>query len=83
MENDETKTVNIKAEALKIFQSKVQEMWPNRPVFQSNMFCKITDPDILALEVPTTLQEIRDAMWACRDDKSPSPNSFTFKFIKK
>ncbi|GJU16320.1 RNA-directed DNA polymerase, eukaryota [Tanacetum coccineum] len=28
-------------------------------------------------------EEIKDAVWDCGDDKAPSPDGFTFKFIKK
>ena len=78
-----TDHVIIKLEALKFFQSKFHEEWPVRPAFRSNLFRKITDNDKLALEAPITLQEIKNAVWACGNDKSPGPDGFTFKFIKK
>lgn len=75
--------IKIKAEAFRFFQSKFQEAWPSRPKFQSNLFNKISLIEKSNLEMPITIQEIKDVVWACRNDKSPGPDGFTFKFINK
>lgn len=78
-----TNSALIKVEALRFFQSKFLETCPVRPTFQSNLFRKISVQDKHDLESPFSLQEIKSAVWACGNDKSPGPDGFTFKFIKK
>ncbi|GJZ51537.1 RNA-directed DNA polymerase, eukaryota [Tanacetum coccineum] len=38
---------------------------------------------ILELESPVSNEEIRRAVWACGDNKSPGPDGFTFEFFRK
>lgn len=73
----------IKSEALRFFQSKFQEPWLIIPAFHNNLFRKISEQDQSELQAPITLLEIKDAVWACGNDKSLGPDRFTFKFIKK
>ncbi|GJR76749.1 RNA-directed DNA polymerase, eukaryota [Tanacetum coccineum] len=35
------------------------------------------------LESPVTCDEIHKAVWACRENKSPGPDGFTFEFFRK
>ncbi|GJT74437.1 RNA-directed DNA polymerase, eukaryota [Tanacetum coccineum] len=48
------------------------------------MFLKRLDPDLaVELEKPITRDEIRNAVWACGENKSPGPDGFTFEFFRK
>lgn len=38
--------------------------------------------EAIKLEAPFTMDEIKDAVWACGNDKAPGPDRYTFKFIK-
>ncbi|GKA46799.1 hypothetical protein Tco_0739682 [Tanacetum coccineum] len=35
------------------------------------------------LEVPISSDEIRIAVWACGENKSPGPDGFTFEFFRR
>ncbi|GJX11691.1 RNA-directed DNA polymerase, eukaryota [Tanacetum coccineum] len=37
----------------------------------------------IELESPVTCDEIRKAVWACGENKSPGPDGFTFEFFRK
>nr|KAJ0203065.1 hypothetical protein LSAT_V11C500287930 [Lactuca sativa] len=39
--------------------------------------------DAIRIEAPISLEEVKNAAWACGSDKAPGPDGFTFKFIKK
>ncbi|GKE96460.1 RNA-directed DNA polymerase, eukaryota, partial [Tanacetum coccineum] len=48
------------------------------------MFPKRLDPDLaVELEKPITRDEIRNAVWACGENKSLGPDGFTFEFFRK
>lgn len=49
----------------------------------SRYFKKISHDDSHLIESPITLKEIKEAIWSCGNEKSPGPDGFTFKFIKK
>ncbi|GKE21083.1 hypothetical protein Tco_1432595, partial [Tanacetum coccineum] len=38
---------------------------------------------VAELENPITRDEIRNAVWACGENKSPGPDGFTFEFFRK
>lgn len=73
----------IKMEAFNFFAEKFKERWPSRPKLVSRHFKQILPTDNELLETPFTLQEIKDAVWACGNEKAPGPDGFSFKFYKK
>ncbi|GKB01228.1 cysteine-rich receptor-like protein kinase [Tanacetum coccineum] len=64
------------------YRSKFSEQNCIRPTFTSNLFKQLDITEVLLLDLPFTMQEIKDAVWECGGDKAPSVNGFTFKFIK-
>lgn len=78
-----TDLTSIKQGIYSFFADKFNEKWPIRPKLVSRHFKKIYLADSKALEVPISLQKIKNAVWACGNEKAPEPDGFTFKFIKK
>ncbi|GJS59029.1 hypothetical protein Tco_0653813 [Tanacetum coccineum] len=49
-------------------------------------FCfpnRLNSEQVTDLEYPVLCDEIRDAVWACGENKSPVPDGFTFEFFRK
>lgn len=42
-----------------------------------------TTKRINCLEIPFTMEEIKDTVWSCGQDKAPRPDGLTFNFIRK
>ncbi|KAL4589627.1 hypothetical protein LXL04_002535 [Taraxacum kok-saghyz] len=77
-----TNAADIKQETFNFFQMKFKEKWKSRPKLISSKFNTL-DPDVSKnLEKPFTVEEIKNAVWMCGNEKSPGPDGFTFKFIK-
>lgn len=53
------------------------------PTFCSPLFHRLAPLDSSFLDQPFSLQEIKEAVWNSGGDKSPGPDGFTFKFIRK
>ncbi|GKC22246.1 hypothetical protein Tco_1024396 [Tanacetum coccineum] len=47
------------------------------------MFLQLDQCDLSLLEAAFTLEEVKEAVWACSSVKSPGPDGFNFKFIKR
>ncbi|GKC82014.1 RNA-directed DNA polymerase, eukaryota, reverse transcriptase zinc-binding domain protein [Tanacetum coccineum] len=47
------------------------------------MFLQLDQCDSSLLEAAFTLEEVKEAVWACSSVKSPGPDGFNFKFIKR
>lgn len=73
----------VKEEILKHFSLVFSETWLNRPKPESIPFNQITTADNLNLTKPFTEEEIKEAVWSCDGSKSPGPDGFNFKFIRK
>ncbi|GJY76706.1 kinase-like domain, beta-lactamase/transpeptidase-like protein [Tanacetum coccineum] len=54
-----------------------------RPRFDNNRVLKLTLKDSNYLESPFTEKEVWEAVCGCGNDKSPSPDGFNFKYIKR
>ncbi|GKA50479.1 hypothetical protein Tco_0743552 [Tanacetum coccineum] len=54
-----------------------------RPCFDNNWVLKLTLKDSNYLESPFTEKEVWEAVCGCGNDKSPSPDGFNFKYIKR
>jgi len=75
--------VAIKQKVFDFFSAKYKEKWKARPAFKSDGFRQISSSDQEFLELPISLGEIKSAIWACGNDKSPGPDGFSFKFMKR
>ncbi|GJX76497.1 RNA-directed DNA polymerase, eukaryota [Tanacetum coccineum] len=53
-------------------RSRLNFMFPNR----------LSSDQATDLESPVTTDEIRNAVWACGENKSPGPDGFTFEFFR-
>nr|KAJ0203968.1 hypothetical protein LSAT_V11C500292530 [Lactuca sativa] len=73
----------IKEEIFNFYRQKFQEKWPSRPKFSSTQFSPLDIETSASLEAPFTLEEVKNAIWSCGNEKSPGPNGFSFKFIKR
>ncbi|GKB52427.1 RNA-directed DNA polymerase, eukaryota, partial [Tanacetum coccineum] len=60
-------------QAPSVNRSKINFLFPNR----------LTPDHVVELEKPITRDEIRNAVWACGENKSPGPDGFTFEFFRK
>nr|KAJ0203637.1 hypothetical protein LSAT_V11C500259620 [Lactuca sativa] len=78
-----TNPMDIKKEAVRFFGNKFKEGWKNRSKFYNPGFRKLSEFDTNFLEGEFTINEIKKAVWACGSEKSPGPDGFTFKFVKK
>ncbi|GJY05409.1 RNA-directed DNA polymerase, eukaryota [Tanacetum coccineum] len=65
------------------FESKFKEPNTSRPAFASNLFKHLSCDEVQLLDQPFTSLEIKEVVWDCGGDKSPGPDGFTFKLIKK
>lgn len=73
----------IKNHVYNSFKDKFHEAFPSRPKFSSNLFKQLSPEDSTYLDLPFSIQEIKDAVWNCGGDKAPGPDGFTFKLFKK
>lgn len=74
---------DIKAEAVKYFESIFQEEHPCRNTL-GGIFPRILPPELSSLlESPFKEKEISDAIKGCNNFKAPGPDGFNFSFIKK
>ncbi|GJU47055.1 putative RNA-directed DNA polymerase [Tanacetum coccineum] len=65
------------------FASRFHEEKHNRPKFRSSLFRQLDGDDVTLLESNFTMDEIKTAAWDCCSSKSPGPDGFNFKFIKR
>ena len=65
------------------FSSRFHEEKPDRPKFLSSLFRQLRCDDVTLLESCFTMEEIKAAVWDCCSSKSPGPDGFNFKFIKR
>lgn len=73
----------IKSGIFSFYQEKFQERWASRPKFSSSKFSSIDPTTRDSLESPFTIEEIKEAIWACGNEKALGPDGYTFKFIKR
>ncbi|GJR27798.1 hypothetical protein Tco_1104030 [Tanacetum coccineum] len=73
----------VKRTFLELYRDKFaagQFVTPDMPQSHYN---HLSAEEIEELERLVTIDEIKYAVWQCRSDKSPGPNGFSFKFVKK
>ncbi|KAJ0535047.1 putative RNA-directed DNA polymerase [Helianthus annuus] len=73
----------IKDGIMKVFKEIFEEPMKKRPMMDGRGFRKLTDIQAKKLVGEFSRKEIKEAVWACGDDKSPGPDGLTFKFLKK
>lgn len=79
----ETSTQLIKSHIFEVFKSKFELGLINRPTFSSSLFKTLSCKDVSLLDLLFSHEEVKATVWDCGGDKSPGPDGFTFKFIKK
>lgn len=62
--------------------SKISLLGPMRPILDGVSFPQISVEDNAALTVPFTMEEIKEAVWSCEEERSPGPDGFNFTFYK-
>ncbi|GKD39102.1 RNA-directed DNA polymerase, eukaryota, partial [Tanacetum coccineum] len=65
------------------FANRFRESNPSRLKFHSLLFKRLDQEDIVLLESPFSMDEVKAAVWDCCSSKSPGPDGQNFKFIKK
>ena len=75
--------VRVKEAACLFFLHKFQEEEHNRPHLDGIEFKAIDHHHNDMLIGRFLEEEIRDAVWGCRSEKSPGPDGINFKFIKR
>ncbi|GJY78973.1 RNA-directed DNA polymerase, eukaryota [Tanacetum coccineum] len=82
--------INKKRSQLAIRGILVDGSWQTEPLFEARfkkpIFKKpnqLSHNQVLDLEREVSRDEIRSAVWNCRDNKSPGPDGYTFEFFKK
>ncbi|XP_076949347.1 uncharacterized protein LOC143621966 [Bidens hawaiensis] len=65
------------------FAKKFEEPMRNRPSLVSNNLKKLSEVEANGLIVPFRVEEIKDVVWECAGDRSPGPDGYNFKFLKR
>ena len=73
----------IKQEVHQFFKDKFYEKWPVRPKFINPGFKTLSPAHCSILDAPISHEEIKQAIWCCGGDKSPGPDGYTLKVLKK
>lgn len=78
-----TSTVEeVKGEAFRFFKNKFTENRILRPKIISPNFKTLSMMESIKLEAPFSMEEVKDAVWACGSEKAPGPDGIMFKLIK-
>ena len=77
-----TSMEEIKAETQRFFGEKFKETRTVRPKLVSTLFRALPMMDAIRLEAPFSVEEIKEAVWACGGERAPGPDGYTFKFLK-
>ncbi|KAJ0610676.1 putative RNA-directed DNA polymerase [Helianthus annuus] len=75
--------IGMKKKIMQAFKSKFAEPMVRRPKLAVNEFCKLSLNHKRSLTALFSEAEIKNAVWECGGDKSPGPDGFSFKFIKR
>lgn len=78
-----TNPQQIKTTIHHFFKNKFKEENISRPSFSSNLFKNLSPEECAALELPFSIQEIKDAVWDCGGDKSLEPDGSLLNFMCK
>ncbi|KAM0014710.1 putative Endonuclease/exonuclease/phosphatase superfamily [Helianthus debilis subsp. tardiflorus] len=78
-----TKPTSIKKAVHDFFRDKYKEEMPERPNLECSFNNSLTDVEANMLIERFSREEIKTAVFECGSDKSPGPNGFNMKFIKR
>nr|GFB53591.1 transposon TX1 uncharacterized [Tanacetum cinerariifolium] len=73
----------IKSTAFEYFSRRYKGTNHYRPRFHSDLFLKLDIIEAGNLEAEFTMDELKEAVWSCSSIKSPGPDGFNFKFLKR
>ena len=73
----------VKAETYLFFKNRFQEVEWVRPKLDGVRFKEIGQQHNIRLSGPFSENEVKEAVWECRSDKTPGPNGLNFRFIKE
>ncbi|GJW09473.1 hypothetical protein Tco_1575300 [Tanacetum coccineum] len=73
---------SIKKAAFEHFSARFKEGNQNRPQFTSNLFRRLLTSDSTFLDLPFSLEEIKEVVWGCDGSKAPGPDGFNFNFVE-
>lgn len=73
----------VRSETVRHFNGRFSESVSLRPHLDGVPFKQISLEDNALLTSCFTQEEIKEAVWSCDGDKSPSPDGFNFTFFKK
>ncbi|GJU97790.1 RNA-directed DNA polymerase, eukaryota [Tanacetum coccineum] len=73
----------VKDEFVSHFASRFQAPCVNRSRINFSFPNRLNSDESVSLEMPITSDEIRSAVWACGENKSPGPDGFTFEFFRR
>ncbi|XP_058733672.1 uncharacterized protein LOC131605316 [Vicia villosa] len=73
----------VKKETKLFFEEKFSEAMGGRPILEDISFSKLNRVERDGLEYPFSEEEIKEAIWSCDGARSPGPDGYSFRFIKK
>ncbi|KAK9072611.1 hypothetical protein SSX86_009046 [Deinandra increscens subsp. villosa] len=79
----ERNPILIKEEAKIHFKNRFVEPNTSRPTIPNWNFNSLTDSEVDIISRQFSLEEIKLAIWESSGDKSPGPDGFNFKFLKR
>nr|GFA30597.1 RNA-directed DNA polymerase, eukaryota, reverse transcriptase zinc-binding domain protein [Tanacetum cinerariifolium] len=77
-----TNPQSIKEEFFNFYKEKFKSFDSSFDNLSNQGFVSLCNEDVMMLQQKASLEEIRNAVWSCKNDKSPEPDGFSFLFIK-
>ncbi|GKB82717.1 putative RNA-directed DNA polymerase, eukaryota, reverse transcriptase zinc-binding domain protein [Tanacetum coccineum] len=74
---------SIKNVFIEFYRNKFAAINTRIPSLDRTRFAQLDDQDVVCLESPCSLEEIKNTVWSCGSEKTPGPDGFSFKFVKK
>ncbi|TYJ48346.1 hypothetical protein E1A91_A01G055500v1, partial [Gossypium mustelinum] len=73
----------LKMKVFDFFKNHFRERGRNWRMKIELDFKRLKESDVEKLEVPFSLEEIRDAIWSCEESKAPEPDGFNMCFFRR
>nr|GEU90858.1 putative RNA-directed DNA polymerase, eukaryota, reverse transcriptase zinc-binding domain protein [Tanacetum cinerariifolium] len=77
-----TNPQSIKKEFFNFYKEKFKSFDSSFDNLSNPGFVSLCNEDVMMLQQKASLEEIRNAVWSCGNDKSLGPDGFSFLFIK-
>ncbi|GJS62972.1 RNA-directed DNA polymerase, eukaryota [Tanacetum coccineum] len=74
---------HVKSEFCSHFASRFQRPGDSRSRINFPFPNQLNSEQATSLETPISIDEIKSAVWACGENKSPGPDGFTFEFFRR